>query len=174
MRKIIALLLAVMLVLIPAGSVLAATSDTVTITMTGGLLSITATSTPDPYDFGTVVQDATYASALTAFTVENDGTVEVDITIHGANTTCAGTPWTLQANPGADIYALDFSRDASPGWTEFTTADVDYMYDLPATGTDTDDFGLQLWTPVTITDTTNLQTAVITLTASQSLAVGPG
>jgi len=172
MKKILVLLLAVVLMLIPAGSALAATSDTVTITMTGGLLSIDATSTPDPYAFGTVVQDTSYASALTVFTVDNDGTVEADIAIHGADTTSAGTIWALQANPGADIYALDFSRNSSPGWTEFTTSDVDYMYDLASAGTD--DFGLQLWTPVTITDTTNLQTAVITLTASQSLAVGAG
>jgi hypothetical protein len=170
--KFLALLLVVMLTLIPAGSALAATSDTVTITMTGGTLSITATSTPDPYDFGTVVQDASYTTALTVFTVTNDGTVEADIAIHGDDTTSAGTPWQLQADPGADIYALDFSRNASPGWTEFTTTDVDYMYDLASSSSD--DFGLQLWTPVTISDTTNLQTAVITLTASQSLVVGSG
>ena len=172
MRKLLTLLLVVLLMLIPAGSALAATSDTVTITMTGGTLSITATSTPDPYAFGTVVQDASYTTALTVFTVTNDGTVEADIAIHGADTTCAGTAWALQADPGADIYALDFSRSAAPAWTEFTTTDVDYMYDLASLGSD--DFGLQLWTPVTISDTTNLQTATITLTASHSLVAGAG
>jgi hypothetical protein len=169
-RKFLALLLVVMLALIPAGSALAATSDTVTITMTGGTLSI-STGSPT-YDFGTVVQNASYSTATDQFTLTNDGTVQADIDIHGADATGGSPSWQLQADPGADIYALDFSRDLSPSWTEFTTTDVDYIDDLDASSSDS--FGLQLWTPVTITDTTNQQSAVITLTASHSLAAGPG
>ena len=175
MRKILALLLVVMLMLIPAGSALAATSDTVTVTMTGGTLSI-STGSPT-YAFGTVVQDASYitASADAQFTVTNDGTVEADIDIHGANTT-GGTPnWTLVASGAlgaADDYALDFQRAPLLGWNSVLLTDTDYMDDLASLGTDT--FGLRLWTPVTIGDTGTPLSAVITLTASHSLAVGPG
>jgi hypothetical protein len=177
-RTLIAVMLALALVLIPAGSAFAAKDDTVTITMTGGNLSIDVTPNTT-YEFGMVVQDEFYStmpSEDAQFTVTNDGTVQADIDIHGADTTItgAGTTWALQANPGTpDIYALDFQRHEDLGiWHEFTTADAPYMYDLDAAANDT--FGLRLWTPVTITDTASEQTAIITLTASQSLAVGLG
>jgi len=170
MKKIIAiaLALAMMLVLIPAGSVFAAKTDTVTITMTGGTLSIDVTP-DDPYDFGEVVQDTSYTttSVDAEYTLTNDGTVEADIDIHGANTTGGSPNWALAANPAGDTYALDFQRAAAGGWNSILTTDSNYMYDLASLGTDT--FGLQLWTPTTISDTANQQSAVITFTASQSL-----
>ncbi len=172
MKKIIAiaLVLAMMLVLIPAGSVFADKTDTVTITMTGGNLSIDVT--PDAaYDFGSVVQDASYitASATAEYTVNNDGTVQADIAISGEDS----DTWALQANPGTpDIYALDFQRAADLGvWHEITTVDATYMDDLNNGSADT--FGLQLWTPVTIS-APGAETAIITFTASQSLVAGPG
>jgi hypothetical protein len=170
MKKIItiALVLAMMLVLIPAGSVFAAKEATVTITMTGGTLSIAASSTPSPYDFGPVVQDETYASDLIDFTVTNDGTVQADIDIHGAGS----TSWTLVAATGnPDEYALNFQRSLVAGWNPILTTDNDYMDDLNSGNSD--DFGVQLLTPTTIT-IPQAETAVITLTASQSLVAGSG
>jgi len=164
-----------MLVLIPAGSVFADKTATVTITMTGGNLSI---STGEPtYPFGPVVQDETYitTSADAEFTVTNDGTVAADIDIHGANTTGGSPNWALVASGslgGADDYALDYQRAAAGGWNSILTTDSDYLDDLASLGTDT--FGLRLHTPTTITDTTNALSAVITFTASQSLVAGPG
>jgi len=119
-------------------------------------------------DWGTVAEGQILSTLTTDFTVTNDGDVTVNIDIHGADTTCAGTPWTLSdtATPGADVYGLKFSRDSSPGWTIIPTTDVDYMDGLLALGTD--DFGLQLWTPTVISDTTNQQTGVITFTAVQA------
>jgi hypothetical protein len=175
MRKILALLLAVMLALIPAGSALAATSDTVTITMTGGTLSI-STGSPT-YGFGTVIQGQTYSTATTQFTVTNNGTVTVDIDIYGADTTGGSPSWTLSdtATPGAEIYGLKFERDTSPGLVVIPNNDgtppdaTDYMDGLSSgAGSNTDKFGLQLLTPTSITDITNLQQAVITLTATQA------
>jgi hypothetical protein len=143
----------------------------VTITATGGKLSITITK-GTPWEIGTVVQEETIETAVTRFGVDNDGTVNADITIHGHDTTAAGggTPWTLSEDgtAGSNIYGLNFSRQAAPGWTAIpkTTPAVYLSGFTPAAGVD--EFGLQILTPTTITDTINLQTAIVTLSAAKA------
>lgn len=131
-------------------------------------------------DWGTVLEGQTLSTLTADFTVTNDGDVTVNIDVYGADTTCAGTPWTLSdtATPGADVYGLQFIRDTAgvgePGydWTVIPNnaapapTSTDYMDGLASLGTD--DFGLQLLTPTVISDTTNLQTGVITFTAVQA------
>jgi len=165
-RTIIAILLALALAVIPAANAFAAKTADVTVTATGAKLSIAITA-GSPHDFGTVLESDTVASALTQFTLTNNGTVAADIVIHGHNSTVGGggTLWTLADAPGTDTYAMQFSRNSAPGWTVIKTTDVTYMSNLAALGTD--QFGLQLSTPTSITDTTNQQTMLVTLTASK-------
>ena len=130
---------------------------------------------PATYPFGTVLESQTYSTAITDFIVTNEGDVTVNITVQGADTTCAGTPWALDDNaiPGADTYGLKFCRNANPGvWIIIPNNNaappdsVAYMNGL-AVG-NSDQFGLQLLTPLTITDKTNEQAGVITFTAAQA------
>lgn len=168
-RTLIAILLALALAVIPAANAFAAKTADVTVTATGGHLSIAITA-GSPYGFGTVVESDNVATALTQFTLTNDGTVTANIVIHGHNTTVGGggTLWTLSDTgvPGVNTYGLFFSRNSAPGWTVIPTTDVPYMSNLLAAGTD--QFGFQLSTPTTIADTTNQQTAITTLTASKA------
>ncbi len=139
------------------------------------VVSISISYSPDPYPFGTVLENQTYSTVTTDFTVSNDGDVTVDIVVHGANTTCAGTPWTLDDNAiqGLDIYGLMFCRNLNPGvWVVIPNNNASppdsavYMNGLGVGNSD--QFGLQVLTPLTITDKTNQQTGVITFTASQA------
>jgi hypothetical protein len=164
-------LLALALAVIPAANAFAAKTATVTVTATGGHLSIAISGGTDgngAVPFGVVIESDNVSTATDNITLTNNGTVAADITIQGASSTGAGTNWTLADDgvPGGDIYGLEFSRNAAPAWTVIKrTAAVTYLNNLAAAGTDK--FGLLLSTPTTITDTTNVRTMVVTLTAAR-------
>lgn len=64
-------------------------------------------NTPDNYAFGLLAEEATANTTLTYFTVINNGSSNVTITIGGTDMT-GDFPWTLDndAIPGEDIYGL--------------------------------------------------------------------
>jgi len=172
-RTIIAILLALALAVIPAANAFAAKTATVTVTATGGHLSIAISGGTDgngAVPFGVVIESDNVSTATDNITLTNNGTVAADITIQGASSTGAGTNWTLADDgvPGGDIYGLEFSRDAAPAWTVIKrTAAVTYLNNLLVGAPNADKFGLLLSTPTTITDTTNVRTMVVTLTAAR-------
>jgi hypothetical protein len=142
------------------------------------VISISISYSPSPYPFGTVLENQTYPTATTYFTVTNNGDVTVNIVVYGANTTGGSPCWVLSddASQGPNTYGLMFCRNANPGvWIVIPRYDeppnppdsADYMYGLVVGSSD--QFGLQLWTPLTITDKTNEQTSVITFTAAAAV-----
>jgi hypothetical protein len=140
-KTILATLLALALVLIPAGSAFAApvTTATVTITMGGGEINISVD--PINWNLGLVVQGGTYATSGDTFTLSNNSTagLNIDVTITGANT----ADWTLDTTVSDNHYTLSYDRTGS--WVNITTSAASYLANWTAPGTDS--FDLQLGAP---------------------------
>jgi hypothetical protein len=157
-KTILATLLALALVLIPAGSAFAApvTTATVTITMGGGEINI---SVAPNWNLGLVVQGGVYTQ--TGFVLTNGSTngLSIDVTITGADT----ANWFLQNAPGNDIYTLSY--DNSGSWTAITTGGDPYLSGW--TAPDTSDFDLQLEAPNPM-NTWGAQNTTVTFDAVQT------
>jgi hypothetical protein len=165
MKKILALVLAVMLTLIPSGTALAAEA-TVTITMTGGELAITVA--PD-WTVGPVLTNTTYKTTPddSACTLTNTGNVRIDTTIVGADVT--GTPtWTLSndGSNGVAIYGLKYKKQGGAD-TVINKTPATFVNDLAASGTQL--FGLSLLTPTDQASIVkgNTYTTTVTISAVQ-------
>jgi hypothetical protein len=177
-KTILATLLALALVLIPAGSALAApsTTGTVSITMTGGSLAITV------YDKGTsnpatwnpterILNDTKYTttSADQEFTLTNAGTVTVDTTIIGAD--MSGPPaWTLSDtgdNTGS-TYGLWYKKFGGADTVIQRTTALTFVAPLAEAGLQ--DFGLSMLTPADGAAVVNgtVYTTQVTITAVQT------
>lgn len=157
MKKILALVLAVAMLLIPAGSALAAPPATgkVEITMTGGELAIgvynvytevAATWAPtEP-----ILTDTKYTSspANAAYTLTNTGTVTINTTIKGNDMSATdGKSWTLSAggtNVGTD-YGMWYKKELDVTDTLITNSAVTFVNGIATLGTQ--HFGLSMLTP---------------------------
>ena len=92
-RKIlISSLLALVLLMVPCGTALAATSQEVTVTATPSYISIS--NLPNSFDFGVITASTTPNTTTGWFTVTNDSTVNITVSIG-----CDGwTSWTYGAS----------------------------------------------------------------------------
>jgi len=116
-RLIIGIVVALMMVLIPATGALAA-NPTVTITVTAGLLTITnsedtwaigyATPSEVTYFSATGAQDDDYSMVI------NTGNLAVDVEIQGVNFEGGSYDWTLGAASGNQTYSLYANKSATP------------------------------------------------------------
>ena len=106
-KKMCGILVALVLLLGTAIPVFAATSDDVTVTATPSYISMT--SAPTSFDFGTIAESATPNTTTGWFTVTNDSTVNIVLSI-GCNGWSGTSSWTYGAS-GADTGQLRASDD---------------------------------------------------------------
>jgi hypothetical protein len=99
------------------------------------------------------------ATNTTDFTLDNNGTVQVDVTVVGTNS--AG--WTLDTSAGHNQFALDYKLNDTGDWTDITTTPVTFASDLAHD--QYKEFGLQIALPTT-TSQTSTQNLQITFTAT--------
>ena len=150
--KILAIFLAISLILAVPATALA--GNTITITMTTGEVLGVSVS-PDSWPLGTgITKNTAYHSVAPGFRATNDGNVNEDFTIAGANTT-ATHPWTLSGTltNSATEYCLGWAASAQSAWPGdyafINTGGVSLVSDVAANG-GTYDFYLGLLTPLTI------------------------
>jgi hypothetical protein len=122
---------------------------------------------PTSYDFGSVTEGAIAASGLAYFTVTNNSSSAVNITISGSDMT-GGVTWTLSddGNPGTNIYGLKAGLETGD-YTIIVKKNSPYntlVSNLAASG-GTQNWGLQLYAPTMFSDG-NAKTGTVTLTAT--------
>jgi len=138
-----------------------AESDTVTVTVTpSGTVSITIS--PTSVDFGTVAYGSSVNTTTNYFTLSNNGTLAVSVTVKGSNT----TSWTLGSTPAYNVFRLIVTKNSAWGDADditLTTSDQTFLSSLEPDNSQT--FGLKLDMP-TGGDTTAQQTITVTFTAT--------
>jgi len=153
LKKVLAALTAVALMLALTAPALAATTGTVSATVTAQLISLSVADGDVSYGvldadtFGDTVGTETQ-------TVTNNGNVAEDFGIKSSGASSAGTPWNLAASTGTDEFTHDFSVNSGANWTAFNVDNAAYTAmssNIAKDGTDT--FDLRIKTPVTSTDT---------------------
>jgi hypothetical protein len=164
MRKtLIAVLIALALVVIPVGTALAATTADVTVTATPSFISIT--NAPSTYDFGVITAGVDEDTGTSYFTVTNDSSVNITVTIQCTTWEGGDNDWIYGA-PAANTAQLKASDgDGLYDVTVLTGSAVN----LHTTGTAGDDFTweLQLDAPTSFTFG-NQQTSTVTISAGAS------
>lgn len=143
-------------------------SVTTTVTVQNIALSITDEQAPDAsVSYGTLGTSASQTTLTTGVndtqTITNDGNVNEDFDLKGANT---GT-WTLASSIGVeDEYKHDWCTsdcEGTPTWTALTTGYVQIATGVASSGTQ--DFDLRMNTPSSTTVYTE-QTATVWVQAS--------
>jgi hypothetical protein len=148
--KILAIFLAISLILAIPATALA--GNTITITMTTGEV-VSVSVGPDSWAIGTVAVNTAYETAENNFTATNDGNVNEDFKIAGADTDGG---WLLSGSLTSDAthYALGYKTAANTwptGYTAITASATAFgagNYAPNSVGTQS--FGLGLLTPTTI------------------------
>ena len=123
-------------------------------------------NTPNSYNFGLLAQSSTADTTLTYFTISNNSSSAVSITI-GATDMTGGVTWTLSdaATPGADTYGL---KSGLSGGSFNVTVKKNgpfnvLIYSLAASSTQ--QWGLQILAPTTFSDG-GVKSGTVTLTAT--------
>jgi len=154
------------LILVFAPSVFAATTSTVTATVTAQNVSVSVSD--GTISYGTLATDAnndTTTSGLNdSQTATNGGNINVDFNILGQDSAI----WTLGGTTGVDIYTHKFCTtdcDSSPSWTALTTSYQTLSSSVSESGTQ--DFDLQIGTPTSTTEYTE-QSVDVTVQAVAS------
>jgi len=152
--KLAVALLVLALPVVSVGKAFAASTGTVSATITPQNISVSVSDGSVAY--GTLglssSEDTTTAGVNDSQTATNDGNVTEDFNIRSTDAT-GGSAWTLGATPGADQYAHSYCTsncDASPTWNNMTTS-----YSSLATGVSTSGnqlFDLQIETPTSSSD----------------------
>lgn len=171
MRKtLLAMLLALALVVVPAAGVFAATTADVTVTATPAFISISVDI--GTHDFGTVSESATPSTTTSYFTITNSSSVLTDNTVGvTADTWTGGVTWAHSdtCTPAANTAGLK----ANQGGT-WDTGDVIVKYTSPNILADDQpittnwSFGLKLYAPTSFTDSVEKE---ITVRITATLAV---
>jgi len=129
----------------------AATSDSVTATVSAQYLAVSVSDGVITYgSLGTDATEDTTTNGLDdSQTATNDSNVTADLEISGQDS----TDWTLGGTAGSDVYTHKFCTSdcdgGSPSWTALTTSYQDLATGVSAS--DTQDFDLQVGTPTTNT-----------------------
>lgn len=119
-------------------------------------------STDGTISYGTVAPGGTKSTITLSDTqtAQNDGNVTENLNIKTSNAT-GGTPWTVGASAGSDIYVHEFSTNNGSNWTQFTATDTYQTLVNGITVSDTQDIDFRITTP---TDSSDSQQKNITLT----------
>jgi hypothetical protein len=167
---IIAIVMSLLLAIFPVGLALAATSQDVIVTATPGFVSIS--NSPGTYNFGTISAGSTNNTGIDYFTIANNSTVAMDISINCTGWSGGATPWTYGV-PGVDTANLTASSGNSTGGgsTGAGNYDIDVpvgtgelLIDAVAVGVDPN-WELQLNAPTSMTFVDE-QTTTVTITAT--------
>ena len=157
-RTLLAILLAVALVVVPAAGVFAATTADVTVNATPAFISITVSypGSPTPYDFGTVAESATPSTTTSYFTITNSSSVLTDNTVGVTTATWSGGDgWTHSdtCTPAANTAGLKANKggtwDTDDVIVKFSSPNI--LADDQAITTDWN-FGLKLYAPTSFSD----------------------
>lgn len=162
----IGVIAALLLMLLPAMGVLAATSQDVAVNATPAYVTIS--NSPDNYGFGVVETSTNYSTSQAYFTITNGSSVNIDITI-GCNATWAGgNTWTHDdtGTPGSTTAALYASPDTDAFDIIVKNAAPNDLVAALGAGTP-QDWELRLMAP-TVFDDGVLKTNTVTLTATAS------
>ena len=154
--KLIGLVLALVLVFVPMGSVGASTTADITINATPAYISISVDNIT--YAFGVVETSGVYNTSTSYFTITNGSNVATHQYISVTSDTWAGgTTWTHSetATAGADTVGLEANRGGSWGTGDIIVknADANYIYESCPASTGYS-FGLQMSAPTSFSDGT--------------------
>ncbi len=127
-RVVVSLVLALVLILLPASGVLAATTDTVTITATPSYIGIA--NSQSTFDFGVIAASSTPNTTTAWATITNTSTVAIDINL--ASNGWSGTSSWTYGTAGADTAQLKAS--GTNGGTGGSTGAGAYDKLIPTTG----------------------------------------
>jgi hypothetical protein len=145
-KTLIAILTALVLVVIPVGTALAATTADVTVTATPSFISIT--NAPSSWPIGVVEAGLDESTGETNFTITNDSTIAIDTTIECDGWGTQPDDWTYGAS-GPDQGQLNASN-GSVGYPitvpEVPSGSPADLHDNVPVGTDPQ-WGLELDTP---------------------------
>ena len=153
-KYILSIILALMVLLVPAVPAFAATTADVTVTATPAYVAIADNQTS--YDFGVVAVSTTPSTSTDWCGITNTSTVQTDITISVTGATWSGgVTWTHSdtCTPGADTAGLKTNRGGTWGVSDIIikNAAPEYIYENCPALTDFD-YGIKLWTPTSYTD----------------------
>jgi len=125
-------------------------------------------NTPDSKDFGVVAESATPETGLTFFTVTNNSSGAVSITIQGTDMTGTGTDWDLSddGSAGTDIYGLKAGLEGGDYTIVVKEAAAYNTLKAGLAKDGTQKWGLKIYIPTTITTTMDEKTGTVTLTAT--------
>jgi hypothetical protein len=158
-RTILAIMLALALVAIPVSTALAATSQDVTVTATPTFISIS--NSPGSFDFGPVIASSTPDTTEDYFTVTNDSSVNIDVTIvcdgwhtppvdHWTYAAAAPDTALLNASDGDAAYDVEVD-DLTPAALHSTaSAGDDFTWELQLEAPTSFGYGDEQTTTVTI------------------------
>ncbi|KKK61450.1 hypothetical protein LCGC14_3014200 [marine sediment metagenome] len=167
--RILILLVALIVLLMPSGSVMGIghegflTRPTVggnatSLQWVGGNVSSTSyvtvgrwviPTTPDSYDFGVVAQSDVRQTGLTYFTITNYGEGTVSVRVGGTDMLGANSTWTLSnsASPGADVFGL-YSGLSGGDYSTVVRKDASYNNLISSLGAGASrGWGLRIYTP---------------------------
>lgn len=172
-RLLIAVIVALMMVLIPATAALA-TNPTVTITVTAGLLTITNSqntwalgyATPSEVDYFSAnnAEDDDYSMVV------NTGNLAVDVEIQGVNFEGGDYDWTLGTASANQTYSLYANKSATPTVydTEIKSSSyTDLTTDLAASANVTWSMKFTAPSVFNVNDNGAEKSATVTLVASE-------
>ena len=152
--RLIGLLVVLLLVFFPTGTVGASTTANVTVNATPAFISISVNNAT--YSFGVVSTSTNYSTVQGYFVITNGSTVQTDNTIGVLNATwIGGVAWTHSdtGTPGADTIAM-YSTNDTTAWNIIVKQyknSPNYIYEnLPASTNFK--FGLRIMTPTSFTD----------------------
>ena len=153
-KYILSIILALMVLLVPAVPAFAATTADVEVTATPAFVAIADNQTE--YDFGVVATSTTPYTSENWSGITNTSTVQTDITISVTGATWSGgVTWTHSdtCTPGADTAGLKANRGGTWGVSDIIikNAAPNYIYENCPALTDFD-YGLKLWAPTSFTD----------------------
>jgi len=156
MRKLLAILVAVALVLSVSGTAIAATTADITVNATPEFIGVGMAAGNDTYDFGVVSASTTPSTATDYFNVENSSSVVTDNTVSVTTSSWSGgVTWTHSdtCTPGADTAGLKANKGGSWGVGDVIVknSDPNILADDQAATTNWA-FGLKLWAPTSFTD----------------------
>jgi len=124
-------------------------------------------NSPGSYAFGTLDASSSYQTGLDYFTVTNNSTYPVKISIRGSDMTGGSVNWTLSDNamPGPDTYGLKAGLDGDGVSYNITvTKNNNILIDNLADNI-SQRWGLELWSPTSFSDGV-LKSGTVTLTAA--------
>jgi len=150
--KIIGILVALLLVLIPIGVTEAATTANVTVNATPAFVSISVD--PTTYSFGVVETSKNYSTSTGYFTITNGSTVQTDQTIAVVNATwLGGVAWTHSdtGTPDTDTIAMYASKNTGVFDIIVKNTAPNYIAENQAATTNYQ-FELRIMTPTSFSD----------------------